>query len=70
MAHLARRLKVPSHHDPRPLQQMARDLDMPHVGWVVLRVDIVVLEDPPRLEVAHIRMFLELVVDALRLVVV
>ena len=38
-----RGLKVPSVNQLNPLQQVTRNLDMPHIGKVVLGVDIVML---------------------------
>ena len=49
------------------LQQMARDLNMPHIRWMVQRANIIVLQNPRRVEVVHVPGVGEVVVHVLDL---
>lgn len=43
--HFAARVQIPPEHEIRPLQQMARNLDVSDIRRVVLRVDVVVSQN-------------------------
>lgn len=63
MLNLTHRFKFPPHHEPCPLQQMARQLDMPYIRWVILRVDIIMLQNALCIEVVYKSAVTEMFVD-------
>ena len=63
MLNLTHRFKIPPQHESRPLQQMARQLDMPYIRRVILRVDIIMLQNALRIEVVNKPAVPEMLVD-------
>lgn len=59
--------KFPSEFELGPLHQVAGDFDVADVGRVLLRVDVVVLEDALGVEVIHESVVLEMLGHALDL---
>lgn len=65
MLHLTTGIHIPPQHKLRPLKQMASQLDVSYICRVVLRVDIVVLQDTSCIEVVHEAAVLEVLVHIL-----
>ena len=49
-----RRAQFPTKYDLRPLHQVARDLEMPHVGRMIRGREVIMLQDPCRVEIMNI----------------
>jgi hypothetical protein len=62
-----RRPKHPIKRQLDILQQMARDLDVPHIRRMIQGADIIVLQNPRRVEVVHVPGIGEVVVHVLDL---
>lgn len=70
MRNLSKGFEFPSQDHSDPLQQVARQLDVANIRWVVFRIDIVVLQDPLGAEIVDESPVLEMFVDLAMLLLI